>query len=62
VHDGNDVCELGFEDGIEVCGGALGHEGVAVGKCGEDADSDNLLAHCVPETFVAIYISEDILI
>jgi hypothetical protein len=39
VDYGDDVLELRFEDGVEVCGGALGDEGVAVCESGEDADS-----------------------
>ena len=39
VADGNYVLELGFEDAVEVFGGADGDEGVGVGEGGEDADS-----------------------
>jgi hypothetical protein len=45
VHDGNDICELGLEDGVEVLRCALGNEGVAVCEGGEDADPvDTMLA------------------
>ena len=37
--DGDDVLQLGFEDGVEVLGGADGDEGIRVGEGGEDADS-----------------------
>lgn len=39
VADGDYVLELGFEDGVEVFGGADGDEGVGVCEGGEDADS-----------------------
>jgi hypothetical protein len=43
VDDGNDICELGLEDGVEVRGGALGYKRIAVCEGGEDADSESLL-------------------
>lgn len=39
VADGNDVLQFGFEDGVEVLGGADGDEGVGICKGGEDANS-----------------------
>lgn len=39
VADGDDVLQLGFEDGVEVLRGADGDEGVRVGEGREDADS-----------------------
>ena len=39
VADGNDVLQLGLEDGVEVLGRAEGDEGVAVCESCEDADS-----------------------
>ena len=43
VADGDDVLEFGFEDAVEVLGGADGDEGVGVGEGGEDADSAKLV-------------------
>ncbi len=34
----NQVCKFGFEDGVEVLGGADGDKAVAVGEVGKDAD------------------------
>ena len=36
---GYHILQLGFEDAVEVLGGADGDEGVGVGEGGEDADS-----------------------
>jgi hypothetical protein len=43
VDEWDEVCELGFEDAVEVCAGAEGDEAVAVGEGGEDADSGRML-------------------
>jgi hypothetical protein len=37
--DGDDILQLGFEDGVEVLGRADGDDGVGVCEGGEDADS-----------------------
>jgi len=39
VADGDYVLEFGFEDAVEVFGGADGDEGVGVGEGSKDADS-----------------------
>jgi len=39
VADGDYILQFGFEDGVEVFGGANGDEGVGVCEGGEDADS-----------------------
>ena len=46
VADGDDVLQLGFEDGVEVLGGADGDEGVGVGERREDTDPGMTLAWC----------------
>lgn len=38
VGDGDEVGQLGFEDGVEILRGADGDEAVGVGQVGEDAD------------------------
>ena len=43
MDEGDEVCEFGLEDGVEVCGGAQGDEAVGVCEGGEDADSAGLL-------------------
>ena len=52
VDDGNDVCELGLEDGVEVCRSALGNQSVTVCEGGEDANSGWLLANADLQTII----------
>jgi len=44
VADGDYVLELGFEDAVEVFGGADGDEGVGICEGGEDADSAGVVS------------------
>lgn len=43
----DEVAEFGFDDGVEVCGGANGCKAIAVCEGAEDADSTKDISCCV---------------